>query len=244
MTNRTPRRARCRQTTRIDAAAWADDRPPAIVLGPSEGHDAIEDRADLWRSGAARARERQADAARPAGLRRRVVEPAEPGRGINLFKSLRQNFRAIVSCRGNGGTVTPLMLRSDAKRRVSKHAPAGCHGRELRVRRNPGRGINLFKALRRILRALVMPRDGLGDGALPPSSRAKRRSAGVGVSMRSPGATSPPRASSETLLRGRLSTRSCRGRPFNHFSTLRRDFRAAEERRAKHRGSFDRRPGT
>ncbi len=243
-----PRRARCRRTTPDRRGRGADDRPPAIVLGPSEGHDAIEDRADLWRSGAARARERQADAARPAGLRRRVVEPAEPGRGINLFKTLRRNFRATVACRGDTWKRSALMLESDATRRVSKHAPAGCHGRELRIRRNPGRGINLFKALRRILRALVMPqgRAGRWSASTVIASEAWRSGGrrtldaplDRDVALRAPrDGVAPWELQHQVLLRGARGFRRKQnpGREFNHFSILQRDFRAAEERRAEHR---------
>ena len=45
------------------------------------------------------------------------------GRGINLFKGLQQNFRAILSRHGGGRALAALMLSSDAKRRISKQGP-------------------------------------------------------------------------------------------------------------------------
>ena len=154
----------------------------------------------------------------PAGRDgRRLRVRRNPGRGINLFKGLRQNFRAIVSRRGGGRTLTALMLRSDAKRRVSKQVPAGRDGRQLRVRRNPGRGINLFKSLRWIFRAIVGRRDGgRALAALMLRSDAKRR-----VSKQVPAGRD-----------GRqLRVRRKPGRGINLFKGLRRIFRVIVSRR-------------
>ena len=93
-----------------------------------------------------------------------------PGRGINLFKDFRPIFRALVACRSGGPNLSALMPRSDATRRVPKRAGAGS-GAD--VCGNPGRGINLFKALRPIFRALVACRSG-GPNRLRPHAEERR----------------------------------------------------------------------
>ena len=116
------------------------------------------------------------------GEERRPTAVAIPGAEFNLFKAFRPIFRALVACRSGGPNLFALMPRSDAKRRVSKRARAGSG---VDVCGNPGRGINLFKALRPILRALVACRS--GDRTSPSCEErrnASRREAGWGRQRR------------------------------------------------------------
>ena len=161
----------------------------------------------MLRSDAKRRVSKQVPAGRDG---RKLRVRRNPGRGINLFKGLRRIFRAIVGRRGGGRTLTALMLRSDAKRRVSKQVPAGRDGRQLRVRRNPGRGINLFKGLRRIFRVIVSRRrlspDLVKGGRAGPGSRRIRAADGFGGHRNA-------------------------GRGFNLFKGLQQNFRAIVGRR-------------
>ena len=81
--------------------------------------------------------------------------PEISGRGFNLFNALRPIFRARDACRSGGQTLSALVPGSDASRRVSK--PAGWGGG---ADGNPGRGFNLFKASRQVLRAIVTAEPG------------------------------------------------------------------------------------
>ena len=104
---------------------WKIFRHPPIKSG---GQDEVE------RSGLSDRRAWQRPA-RAGGARMRRPPPAprrrgprlggarKSGRGLNFIKVLRQDFRAIVDRRGVRRQPSALMLRSDAKRRVSKHAP-------------------------------------------------------------------------------------------------------------------------
>ncbi len=108
-----------------------------------------------------------------------------PGRGINLFKDFRPIFRALVACRSGGPNLSALVPRRDATRRVAKRARAGSG---VDVCGNPGRGINLFKGFRPILRALLACRSGRWNLSLMPRSDATRRvakraGAGSGVDV-------------------------------------------------------------
>ena len=116
------------------------------------------------------------------GRRRRLGEPPAPGRGIDLFRSLREIFRALVARGGDGRRLSALVLKSGQRRLVLKQA---CERGEIpvvRARDNPGRGFNVFKVLREIFRAIGRPEclgDGQGDEGVPPSSRAQRGDPGA-----------------------------------------------------------------
>ena len=123
----------------------------------------------------------RSDATRRVAKRARAGSAVDgcgnPGRGINLFKDFRPIFRALVACRSGGPNLSALMPRSDATRRVAKRGRAGsgvdgCG--------NPGRGINLFKALRPIFRALVACRSG-GASLLPACGEKVRMRGRVSV---------------------------------------------------------------
>ena len=123
----------------------------------------------------------RSDATRRVAKRARAGSAVDgcgnPGRGINLFKDFRPIFRALVACRSGGPNLSALMPRSDATGRVAKRGRAGsgvdgCG--------KPGRGINLFKALRPIFRALVACRSG-GASLLPACGEKVRMRGRVSV---------------------------------------------------------------
>ncbi len=91
----------------------------------------------------------------PRVASRRMVRGAAkavPGRGINLFKGLRKNLRAIVSRRRVLSDLVKACHAGPGSRRI--RAAHGFDGH-----RNAGRGFNLFKVLRRIFRAHVAHRE-------------------------------------------------------------------------------------
>ncbi len=220
------RGARCSRDPRVESPGRARGPAPSARLdfsgrginlfkGLQQNFRAIVSRggggralaALMLRSDARRRVSKQVPAGRDG---RKLRVRRNPGRGINLFKGLRRIFRAIVGRRGGGRTLTALMLRSDAKRRVSKQVPAGRDGRQLRVRRKPGRGINLFKGLRRIFRVIVSRRrlspDLVKGGRAGPGSRRIRAADGFGGHRNA-------------------------GRGFNLFKGLQQNFRAIVGRR-------------
>ena len=85
-----------------------------------------------------------------------------PGRGFHVFKALRPIFRAIGPAR-RASAPGPGKARAVIPRApglgVTGRSPTGATACKLRrsTRRNPGRGFNVFKALRPVFRAIATP---------------------------------------------------------------------------------------
>ena len=146
-----------------------------------------------------------------------------PGRGFNLFKALRRVFRASAAC---GGLVDAVVDRVAALRRASVRTPVSRRAMERgdRAQPNPGRGINLFKALRRVFRASVAC-GGLVDAVVdrvtalrrasvrtPVSRRAMER--GYRARQRGLGATEPRARERRVVVGGRIEPGRLRPGPF------------------------------
>ncbi len=85
----------------------------------------------------------------------------DPGRGINVFKRLREIFRATATP-GRPATslssLVPSVAGDDAPGEPARIAQTGPTAR--RRGRNPGRGISVFNGLREIFRATAAPKPG------------------------------------------------------------------------------------
>ena len=135
-------------------------------------------------------------------------EGDELGREFNLFKALRRVFRTSAGCRAGERKVSAVILTSDAIRPGSQPAQAGAKvlaarsapqqtqgeaGRRdrvgwgrfgcLRARPKPGRGFNLFRALRRVSRA-ISACGGLVDAVVDRVAALRRASVRTPVSRR------------------------------------------------------------
>ena len=85
---------------------------------------------------------------------------SNPGRGFNLFNGFWRNFRATVACRGGGRRLSAALRRATAGGAWRSRLCRGGEARGFRGRRNPGRGLNLFKGFWRNSRAIVACRGG------------------------------------------------------------------------------------
>ena len=150
--------------------------------------------------------------------------PADPGRGLNVFKVLQQIFRASITAGQRPFSLPGLTRDHGEKARMGGLAirrsgqspepltPTLCPLRLGEgVRQNPGRGFNLFKVLQWIFRALVTAKPLLERpfrrGIRPEGSRraATPRSPAAGggaeASVRPRAAVQPNNASSTSNTR-------------------------------------------